>query len=660
MKPILWATACLFSCAAAISYSWAADSPGGAVISGVVRDGQSQPVPGATISVVASSRRPKTDFENTMLIEEIGRAQTNRDGRFELTVRKPTAADIAIELSAGDGLHGVALKDLGTKATRHELALTLPPAAAQTVTVISPDGTPLAGAKVKLFRLQAAEGTESPQWYVAPPSGVSAWPSPLVTGEDGKINLKCGETVVGALLEIDDDRVARQVWTVETKPAKQQTPITLRCLPPRVVDGEVVAADGRAPLAGAKVALTSWEGHQHVGEVVVTTDVRGKFNVRPYAGDRLTIRAQAGVDGYKRFSEEIPWIDGTLHQRMVLPLYRPGKMALDGTTADGRPAGTIDVETPTVKVEESHPAMGAVVDSLQGTLVVSEHPLGGSDNEERIVALSPTMGRSRVLVEHGQLGRVSADGKQISYVTTEPKDELAVAVIDRLSDRRLVANKCAGAGCWVSSPVGLVVTTNAARPTDYFGQKYWPLQFDKRKVGVDGADRGKLTVPTAYEVFDVSPDGRLVALYCDTHSSKTGAQAFVADLSGDHLRPIARRRSQYYWYPRFSPDGKSIVAKHLDAKGGALTVHIVALDGSHERSISLGKGLAPEGACWSPDGKWILIIGFDEAVGPSKNGSQLFVADVAGERIAKVRMDSKELRQVTSIDWTAAMLTAEQ
>jgi Tol biopolymer transport system component len=144
-------------------------------------------------------------------------------------------------------------------------------------------------------------------------------------------------------------------------------------------------------------------------------------------------------------------------------------------------------------------------------------------------------------------------------------------------------------------------------------------------------------------------------MHWDTHASLTGSQLFIARLDGSELKPFARKRRQYYWNPRFSPDGKSVLAKHLNAadNGPPESARIIALDGSHERSISVPKDFAPEYVCWSPDGKHVAIAAYRKG-GQGPPTSKLFIVDSAGAQIREVVLANADELHLGTIDWTAA------
>ncbi len=628
------------------------------IIRGVVRDFADRPMGGAAIGVVAVSLRPKSDpLSGSTFATQVGQATSAVDGRFQFSVRNMTRDDIALELSARAPGHGVALLDLPIDAALHDVALELPKENRFRATLLAPDGKPFANAKIKLCGLLPVSGSSNaPQWYSAPPSGVLSWPPNCTSGSDGSIELLGSASVGAMLLEIDDERVARQRWTVATD--KPNVPISLNTLPPRSAQGKVVVSDAREPIAGVDVVLTSWNGDDYVGAVTTKSDKQGAFSLRVYAGDSLTIRAQLADSNFQKLDRHIPWIEGTIRQHMVLPLYRAGTMPEDGTTPDGRLASTIDSEVPATAVTTRHPTR-PILSALPGVLVVSETPIGGEHTWHRVVAINPESGHSRVLIENGLDGRVSPDGRQILYRSGSSSGELRIAAADATAMSKLVVKRPAGPASWLDG-VGLIANINDPTPQDYFGQEYWPLETTKHRITVSGDRLCQISVPPPYQVFDVSHDGKLLAMHWDTHATPTGAQLFVADIDGSKLRPIARKSSQYYWYPRFSPDDKSIVAKHLDAKTGALTIRIVALDGAQERSIILSNEVGPEIACWSPDGAWIAIVAYDQAAfAGGKKVSHLFVVNSAGDCIREIMSDDRGERHITNIDWSASLPIAK-
>src|SRR5262249_6140240 len=60
-------------------------------------------------------------------------------------------------------------------------------------------------------------------------------------------------------------------------------------------------------------------------------------------------------------------------------------------------------------------------------------------------------------------------------------------------------------------------------------------------------------------------------------------------------------------YARISPDGKRLV--YLHQIKGVNSLHVMDIDGANDREILTdSKGVGPEGACWSPDGKRLAVL----------------------------------------------------
>jgi len=87
---------------------------------------------------------------------------------------------------------------------------------------------------------------------------------------------------------------------------------------------------------------------------------------------------------------------------------------------------------------------------------------------------------------------------------------------------------------------------------------------------------------------------------------------------------------------------------------GTSTVRTVALDGSRERSISLGDAWLPEMACWSPDGTAVAVVAYSA----DRSVSKLLVVSAAGTQAREVALLGAEGPKLDSVDWTAAELAA--
>jgi Tol biopolymer transport system component len=166
-----------------------------------------------------------------------------------------------------------------------------------------------------------------------------------------------------------------------------------------------------------------------------------------------------------------------------------------------------------------------------------------------------------------------------------------------------------GMPVWSPDGKSLVVNVLAPAQAEYHGEEYWGLEVEKWRVDADGSHPRLMPLPPLHEVEDWSPDGKWLATHWDTHSS-AGSHIYVMHPDGTGLRQMTKPGHNYSWNPRFSPDGKWILYKHL--VNGRLSVRVVNLDGTTGREVlgQVGRA-APEAACWSPDGRYIAALVFN-------------------------------------------------
>lgn len=634
------------------------------LITGLVRDRVERPVRGAKVSAVYLSRRPPNDpLYGGTVATEARCATTDALGRFEIRLRSSTAQDIALELSSHFPGEGVAFADLRLDRSEHELTLTLPTELRIPVVLLDPNRQPLPRARAKVSGMVVAEGGGSRSaMYSAPADGVSAWPGPYQSDDDGRVTLVAGGSIRDIRLDVDDERVAKQRWMVVA--TNNNEPLVLCTKPPRLITGQVVAGDTREPIADATVVITTQNGDEFsfVGNDTVTTDVEGRFSLRPFVGNTLSIRVTVPGERFESLRRTIPWLHGTRTQRMVLPIYGPGFHPVDGTSADGRQATTIDDEFPDCAVTELRPR-DPLTAPLPGA-IFADVSLTTPGNDELsatgVIAIDAESGRWRLLAAAGRNPRVSPDGKRLAYVSGLVEPHVEILDLEHEGPTRTIAEMGAGPVCWLPDSQEFVTNFEDASPRDYFGQEYWPLDSTKRRLDLAGNARAMIPVPPSYGAYDVSPDGRWMAMHWDSHSSETAAQLYCSLLDGSQLQPIACRKFHYYWYPRFRPDGGAVLAKHLNARGGQASIRIIELDGSAERDIALDSGYAPEFACWSPDGAFIAIAAINEEgrEGGPKH-SKLFIVNADGTQLTEIQLaDAEELR-IYSLDWTSAFPVAK-
>jgi RNA polymerase sigma factor (sigma-70 family) len=210
-----------------------------------------------------------------------------------------------------------------------------------------------AGAGIRVGRLIRDFRAPTGLHFWAPPGKLPFWPEPAVTDAAGRFRLKgLGRGQAVALL-VQDDRFALQVLDFPADAGSEV--VTRAAVPPRWIEGTVVAADTGKPLAGALVHVDTrvgptgdfsghadWKGrrlvtrgwgfydHFTLFSPAVRTDAAGRFRVNPFLGDSpqarggaLTVTA-AAPDGapYLSTEETVAWPRGAVKQAVRLALRR--------------------------------------------------------------------------------------------------------------------------------------------------------------------------------------------------------------------------------------------------------------------------------------------------------------------------------------------------
>ena len=171
----------------------------------------------------------------------------------------------------------------------------------------------------------------------------------------------------------------------------------------------------------------------------------------------------------------------------------------------------------------------------------------------------------------------------------------------------------------------------------------------------------KLPIPATEQVDDWSRDGEWFVTVSDRHPpSGRGYQLYVMHPDGTHERRITQGDG-LNCYPRFRPGTNQIVYNHQGH--GFDSLWLVDLDGTHRKQLLTsnqeGAG-APDGAYWSPDGKWLAVLRFDwqttvpGILNPKKEKFRM--PGYCDDRIEIIAPDGSsrgvlKLRGVTKVDW---------
>jgi beta-lactamase regulating signal transducer with metallopeptidase domain len=121
-----------------------------------------------------------------------------------------------------------------------------------------------------------------------------------------------------------------------------------------------------------------------------------------------------------------------------------------------------------------------------------------------------------------------------------------------------------------------------------------------------------LPIPATDEVDDWSRDGEWFVTVSNRHPPfGSGYQLYVMHPDGTHERRITKDDG-LNCYPRFRPGTNQIVYNHQSH--GFDSLWLIDLDGTNRKQLLTsdqeGAG-APDGAYWSPDGKWLAVLRFD-------------------------------------------------
>jgi RNA polymerase sigma factor (sigma-70 family) len=393
-------------------------------VSGRVLDPEGKPLPGADVVVMTCPWRYIQHAAPVFAAgyEILARGKAGQDGAFELKVSRgrwvyPMQGAGPLQVVAAAPGHGPAWRPLMTNRGEKErpgLDLTLPRAWVLRGRLIDLQGRAAAGVKLSAVRVgkkAPATPTEGPweflgSWdgleeyqaragagipvggtipdfraptglqFWAPPEKLPFWPEPVVTDAEGHFRLRGLGRGQGVALLVQDDRFGLQVLDFPADAGAEV--VTKAAVPPRWVEGTVVAADTGKPLAGALVHVDTrvgpfgdfsghadWKGrrvvprgwgfydHFTLFSPAVRTDAAGRFRVNAFLGDSprarggdLTVTA-AAPDGapYLSVEETVIWPRGAVKQAVRLALPR-GVLVRGQVTekASGRPVARARVD----------------------------------------------------------------------------------------------------------------------------------------------------------------------------------------------------------------------------------------------------------------------------------------------------------------------------
>lgn len=327
------------------------DPTGKMVVRGQIISPDDKPVAGAHVAILTDEVRQAGDREMSIFTRRklvaVGRADA--EGRFELSVRRPTLQQHSMYcLVRGDG-QAVAWKSLQTLLDPEALKLKLEAGQQIRGRLVDAGGAPAAGVKLRVGRLIGSPGGPS-SLSMDDELVTEAWPSSVVTDGDGMFVLSGLLPLCTVHVETRDERFGPQWLSLRTDNAGMADAGTLTLTAPRVLEGTVVAEDTGQPVANAQVLVSS-STQFGPGNVTVRTNEAGRFVVKPYAGAPMARKKDGskyesvgvtvnGAPGtpflayYKSFEWPANWRHKTVEMKLPRGILVHGRVVEEGS---GRP-----------------------------------------------------------------------------------------------------------------------------------------------------------------------------------------------------------------------------------------------------------------------------------------------------------------------------------
>ena len=185
------------------------------------------------------------------------------------------------------------------------------------------------------------ENLEGPVFWWQHPDDLAGWPSPAITGADGRFTLHGVGAGLRAFLCVVDPRFSNQVIEINTDAAATTRPSSFPLQPARTITGRVTYADTGKPAAYAQVQVTGFDQQIGVGPrpIITATDAEGRFRASTGSGAEGFVSAYAPKgEPYLATTQPIDWPKGAVTHSADLAL--PRGVMIRGTVAEqssGRP-----------------------------------------------------------------------------------------------------------------------------------------------------------------------------------------------------------------------------------------------------------------------------------------------------------------------------------
>ncbi len=299
-------------------------------VNGRVVGPDGKPLPGARVAVVAAEypRAGEFDRSNALGMKLFGEGSADAQGQFRLTV--PQATGEHYRLNAIASAPGFALSssmaDPGrVTASEHSLPVQLVPAQSIRARLIDQKGHPAGGVEIHVLGMARGGASGVFLHYSEPPVPLPGWPNPVTTDDEGYFTLHGIGPHTQTYLQVRDVRFATQWLTLSTGMTEKAEATVLRALPPRVLEGRIIAEDTGLPLAGVTVvAQTTPESAPILASRAEgQTDKNGRFTVRPFPGKSYEVWVYPPSEmPYLVVSQRLQWPAGAVRHKSDLSLPR--------------------------------------------------------------------------------------------------------------------------------------------------------------------------------------------------------------------------------------------------------------------------------------------------------------------------------------------------
>jgi RNA polymerase sigma factor (sigma-70 family) len=290
-------------------------------VSGSVVGPDGKALSGARVAVVANLRsRSGARLPLMPGPKLLGEGQADDQGRFKLAVPQTTHAHFLLTVlaSAPGFAPSTHTADPQTiTAPEHDLPVQLIRGLTVRGRLVDPAGKPASGVQVHVLGMERTVPPYVSIVYHEPPVPLPGWPDQIVTDAAGNFTIRDVGPDTKLLLQVRDERFATEWLDLRAGKVERAEPTVLRLSPPRVMEGRILTADTRQPLADATVAVETMLPVQipsygaFTGVVTTRTDSNGRYKLRPFPGERLEMWVHPPTgQPYLVLKQEMTWPKG--------------------------------------------------------------------------------------------------------------------------------------------------------------------------------------------------------------------------------------------------------------------------------------------------------------------------------------------------------------